>query len=225
MNRVFRFRILGASLLAVGLCLLIVSSVAFSNSHDAEIGKETAQGEGTETDPVDAILGKFLPPSSNIAPGGAELGRMDYELYRLLGRSKTFSGDAPAGSAVELIRIASRTREKEIDLTALEMHMKVSLAEIGKNREIETYRTWTRAGIVVALVVGLIAVLSVILWVIRKMSGYTVRDLLNVTGLVLIVFAISFAVVVTDTTEALSASIGVLGTIAGYLFGSLKKEQ
>ena len=45
---------------------------------------------------------------------------------------------------------------------------------------------------------------------------------LNVTGLVLIIFSIVFVVVVADTMDQLTVSVGVLGTIAGYLFGSLR---
>lgn len=44
-------------------------------------------------------------------------------------------------------------------------------------------------------------------------------EILLASGLILIIFATIFIVVVADVEQQLSASIGVLGAIAGYLFG------
>ena len=46
-------------------------------------------------------------------------------------------------------------------------------------------------------------------------------DTVTIAGIVLIIFAIVSVVIVVDDDKQLTTSIGVLGTIAGYLFGTV----
>jgi hypothetical protein len=46
------------------------------------------------------------------------------------------------------------------------------------------------------------------------------RDMVITAGLILIIFSTVILVLVADTQEQISAAIGVLGAIAGYLFGT-----
>lgn len=52
----------------------------------------------------------------------------------------------------------------------------------------------------------------------------TARDVVNGSGLILIIFGTILLVMVVETSEQLTAAIGILGAIAGYLFGSIQKE-
>ncbi len=59
------------------------------------------------------------------------------------------------------------------------------------------------------------------LYFIHRVKNYTASDIVHGTGLVLVIQAILFVVVFSPTSEQLTASIGALGAIAGYLFGKV----
>jgi hypothetical protein len=50
-------------------------------------------------------------------------------------------------------------------------------------------------------------------------TSFTVTNIVNGGGLVLVIQAILFVVIASPTTEQLTSAIGALGAIAGYLFG------
>jgi len=58
-----------------------------------------------------------------------------------------------------------------------------------------------------------------------KSQGQCPRDIVNAAGLILIIFGTIILVLVVDTTEQLTAAIGVLGAIAGYLFGTIQADK
>ena len=58
-----------------------------------------------------------------------------------------------------------------------------------------------------------------------KNHGQCPRDIVNAAGLILIIFGTIILVLVVDTTEQLTAAIGVLGAIAGYLFGTIQSDK
>ena len=55
----------------------------------------------------------------------------------------------------------------------------------------------------------------------KHSSSRSAGDTITVAGIVLIIFAIVAVVIVVDDDKQLTTSIGVLGTIAGYLFGTV----
>ena len=55
-----------------------------------------------------------------------------------------------------------------------------------------------------------------------KSRNPSAKDIVNVTGLTLIIFATIILVLVVNTSEQLTAAIGILGAIAGYLFRSVQ---
>ena len=55
-----------------------------------------------------------------------------------------------------------------------------------------------------------------------KMCG--ARDMLNGTGLVLVIFSTVLVIIIADVEIQLTAAMGVLGGIAGYLFGTLRSS-
>ena len=96
----------------------------------------------------------------------------------------------------------------------------VEEAKLASETEVRILETWLRYGAFVSLLFILVLAQLFVLRVLKKFS-YTTRDLLNIMGLIFIIFAIVFVVLLADTDHQLTAAIGVLGSIAGYLFGSL----
>jgi hypothetical protein len=89
--------------------------------------------------------------------------------------------------------------------------------------EIE-YRTLQEKHKVILLVTIAVTGLSFLLltlYFIYRVKNYTPSDIVHGTGLVLVIQAILFVVVYSPTSEQLTASIGALGAIAGYLFGKV----
>lgn len=71
----------------------------------------------------------------------------------------------------------------------------------------------------ITLVVTLAAVLGVLLW----RSPRSTAQVLTASGLVLVVFATVFIVVLADAEQQLTAAMGILGAIVGYLFGAMHR--
>jgi drug/metabolite transporter superfamily protein YnfA len=69
--------------------------------------------------------------------------------------------------------------------------------------------------------VALVAHLIVLGFLYRQAPGHIV----GATGLVYIVFGTILLVVIANTEAQLTAAIGVLGAVAGYLFGRLQQER
>ena len=87
-------------------------------------------------------------------------------------------------------------------------------------REQVTSERWY---IVLLCIVSIVS-LSVVLFFIKTSKDYSARDVVNASGLNLIIFGTIILVLIVDTHEQLTAAIGVLGAIAGYLFGTLQKR-
>ncbi len=68
-----------------------------------------------------------------------------------------------------------------------------------------------------------ITLLLALIFLARKES-YTSKDLVNVIGLTLIIYSTIILVLVVRTSEQLTAAIGILGAIAGYLFRSVQES-
>lgn len=58
-----------------------------------------------------------------------------------------------------------------------------------------------------------------------KGREHNAKDIVNAAGLTLIIFGTIILVLVVDTTEQLTAAIGILGAIAGYLFRSAQEND
>ncbi len=73
-----------------------------------------------------------------------------------------------------------------------------------------------------------LCVLSIISQVIilsfLKLKDHSARELVSASGLSLIIFGTIILVMVVNTTEQLTAAIGILGAIAGYLFRSAQGD-
>lgn len=58
-----------------------------------------------------------------------------------------------------------------------------------------------------------------------KITTHRAADLITIIGLLSVIFGTILLVLVVDTTETLTAPMGIFGAIAGYLFGSAQKKE
>lgn len=72
--------------------------------------------------------------------------------------------------------------------------------------------------------VGLLSLLIVNYLLLSRGNGSSTQ-VVHVTALVLIIFGTLFVVVVADSDQQLTAAVGILGAVAGYLFGSARAQQ
>ena len=79
------------------------------------------------------------------------------------------------------------------------------------------------------LFIGLLCLLSIssllIVLIFLRKTNHSASDIVNAAGLNLIIFGTIILVLVVDTTEQLTSAIGVLGAIAGYLFGTIQRKE
>lgn len=76
-------------------------------------------------------------------------------------------------------------------------------------------------GILAGLV--LLSLVVVLGFIIR--TSNSPAHIVNASALILIVFASIFIVVLADTETQLTASTGILGAIAGYIFGTMRRRE
>ncbi len=67
--------------------------------------------------------------------------------------------------------------------------------------------------------------LFIVLRFITTKAAYSASHIVNATGLVFIIFGTILLVIMADTDEQLTAPIGILGAVAGYLFGSINRGK
>jgi drug/metabolite transporter superfamily protein YnfA len=74
------------------------------------------------------------------------------------------------------------------------------------------------------LVISFIALMSliVVLWFITRSPTHSASDIVHATGLIFIIYATVFLSMIASTDQQLTAPMGILGAVAGYLFGQLK---
>lgn len=78
----------------------------------------------------------------------------------------------------------------------------------------------------IAILSGL-ALISLII-VLRFIAGrtdYSGSHIVNATGLIFVIFGTIMLVIMSDTEQQMTAGIGVLGAIAGYLFGAITRAK
>jgi len=76
------------------------------------------------------------------------------------------------------------------------------------------------------IILALLCLLSlsiVLAFLTRLKQDVHPRDIVSGAGLILIVFGTIILVLIVDTSEQLTAAIGILGAIAGYLFRSTQE--
>jgi hypothetical protein len=79
-----------------------------------------------------------------------------------------------------------------------------------------------RLYVIVLAVMSGVSLILVLIFVYK--TEHTARDLVNGSGLTLIIYGTIILVILVDTDEQLTGGIGILGAIAGYLFGTLQQR-
>ena len=85
----------------------------------------------------------------------------------------------------------------------------------------ERYRFYE---VILLACVGVFA-LIVVLSFIGKSPRHQPRDMVNATGLILVIFSTIIIILLADVEVQLTAAMGVLGGIAGYLFGTFNMPR
>jgi len=67
--------------------------------------------------------------------------------------------------------------------------------------------------------------LVIVLFYISRTPGYTSTHMVNATGLIFIISGTIILVIMADTEQQLTAAMGILGAVAGYLFGTMRKGE
>lgn len=78
--------------------------------------------------------------------------------------------------------------------------------------------------LLIAIVVSTPILLALVLFFLKKAPNYSGDSLVHAIGLVLVIEGTMFIAVSAITTEQLTAPIGILGAIAGYLFGTARHK-
>lgn len=77
------------------------------------------------------------------------------------------------------------------------------------------------------IILSILALLSLYL-VLRFITAkpvYSATHIVNVTGLIFIIFGTILLVIMADTEQQMTAAIGILGAVAGYLFGAINRRE
>jgi len=78
---------------------------------------------------------------------------------------------------------------------------------------------------VLVLAVMSLFALGIVLSCMKTSQVCNARDMLNGTGLILVIFSTVMVIIIADAEIQLTAAMGVLGGIAGYLFGTLRSTH
>lgn len=75
------------------------------------------------------------------------------------------------------------------------------------------------------LSVCLLISLVIVLRFITSKPTYSSTHIVNAVGLIFIIFGTIFLVLLTDSESQLTASMGIIGAVAGYLFGTMRRGE
>ncbi len=67
------------------------------------------------------------------------------------------------------------------------------------------------------------ASLIFVIYMITSKTVYTAANIVNVTGLILIIYGTIALTLMAETEQQLTAAMGILGAVAGYLFGTIRR--
>ncbi len=82
----------------------------------------------------------------------------------------------------------------------------------------------SRRTLILALIAAAIISLVIVLWFLKMVGTRDASTMVSASGLVLVVYATIIVVMIAKAEQQLTAAIGILGAIAGYLFGTATKS-
>jgi|GEM_PF-1185172 len=132
------------------------------------------------------------------------------DTQEVLGWAERIAGSIPSQQAPE-----PEFREQiQMDNTPYVLNAKFRLLQ-------ERNRMW----LLIALVGSTPVLIALVLFFMKNNPNCSSEHFVTAVGLILVVESTMFVCVSAETHEELTAPIGILGAIAGYLFGSAKKRS
>lgn len=139
-----------------------------------------------------------------------------------------FSQSPPPAEAFGFENIPEADQQQVAQQAAAEIDRKAQDKEfaIADRLTLEYRTTLERYRFYEVVVLALLAVISlfVVLTFIKSSKQFQPRDMVHATGLVLVVFSTIIVILLADVEVQLTAAMGVLGGIAGFLFGSFNNS-
>jgi hypothetical protein len=93
---------------------------------------------------------------------------------------------------------------------------------VDNNTALGKYKLLVACSLLIGMLISLVCVLY---FVMRTTTPPSADDIVHASALVLLIFGTIILVVIVNADQQLTAAIGILGAIAGYLFGSLKRGK
>jgi hypothetical protein len=116
--------------------------------------------------------------------------------------------------------------DDDISLTEQAFDFKqVAKPELQYNNSVQLAVIKNAYNYVVIIAVLYVVSLIIITILIINTPKHHARDIVTTIGLVTVIFGSILLAMVVDTDQALTAPMGILGAIAGYLFGSAQKKE
>lgn len=131
----------------------------------------------------------------------------------ILTAAGAFAQDAGSNRVSSILDSVQKNKEQDLAATGVDQSVYRMLQE--RNRVI----------LLVSIIVMTPVFMFLVLFYIKQSNHYTAEHIVNGSALVLVIQATTFIVIAAPTSEQLTAAIGVLGAIAGYLFGTSTKRR
>jgi hypothetical protein len=137
----------------------------------------------------------------------------------LLGANSLWSQEDPA-KAYSFENAVAQTQQRQAeDVTGIAKTADQLAVDVRKHDKNTTFYE-----IVVISLVALISLIVVLRFIVRT-PNHSASDIVHATGLIFIVYGTVFLSMTATTDQQLTAPIGILGAVAGYLFGQMKKPE
>ncbi len=137
----------------------------------------------------------------------------------LLGANNLRSEDDPAKVYSYENAIAQTQQERPGDVVSTAKTADQLAVDVRKHEKTTAFYE-----IVVISLIAFISLVSVLRFLVRT-PNHSASDLVHATGLIFIVYGTVFLSMTATTDQQLTAPMGILGAVAGYLFGQLKKGE
>lgn len=122
--------------------------------------------------------------------------------------------NTPTPSEQTIAQPADNSRPAEVEIAADKMA-----------HEFQVLREKNKVEEVIALCILAFVSLVTVLYFLAKKDDQPGLHIVHATGLIFITFGTIILVIMAETEQQLTAAIGILGGIAGYLFGSMKGKD
>mgnify|MGYP001296026405 CR=1 FL=1 len=138
-------------------------------------------------------------------------------------QAETAEGTQNSNSLLEKIIQGSPSKMESSIVTTMESATAENVF-LQKNADYRMLQERNRITLLITIMISTPIILGIVLYCLKNSSQCSEESLVNAIGLVLVIEGTIFIAVSAATTEQLTAPIGILGAIAGYLFGSAKRR-